>query len=123
MHSAPLPEPAEHQTSSRSRPMRQRLLESLHVKAGAAAPRIGLFCQNLVARSFLGTRVCQGVTVYVLAVALAARGIWEGSTDIHVPCKSRKGRLQKLVLQRNISVRKQRKYVYLCCSLASSPVG
>ena len=87
MQTEPLPESAEHQMSSRNRPRRQRLLGSPRGKADAAAPRILLFCQSLGERSSRGTMVCQDATVYVLEGAFAARGIWEGSTDIHVPCR------------------------------------
>lgn len=88
MQTVPLPESAEHQMSSRNHPGRQRLLDSPHMKEGVAAPHILLFCQSPGERSCLGTKVCWDVTVCVLASVFAARGIWGGSIDIHVPCRS-----------------------------------
>ena len=88
MQTVPLLESAEHQMSSRNHLAKQRLLDSPRVKAGAAAPHILLFCQSLGEHSSLGTEVCQDATVCVLAGVFAARGIWEGSTDIHVPCNT-----------------------------------
>ena len=78
---------AEHQTSGKSRPMKQKLLDNLREKADAAAPHKLWFCQILVGHSCQEREVCLDAVPDVLEGALGARDRLGGNTETLVLCK------------------------------------